>query len=137
MKNKHLNHPEDAILLEGREGLYKVLSFFKDKNSILSVKYDGSPAVVWGINPENKKFFVGTKSVFNKIKIKINYTHYDIEIESKTRTVEIPLVYGGEYGPDLKRISNYSGKSESEVIKLHSEAIYIVNFIGFSIGFPY
>ena len=33
-------------------------------------------------------------------------THYDIEIESKTRTVEIPLVYGGEYGPDLKRISN-------------------------------
>ena len=80
MKNKHLDHPEDAILLEGREGLYKVLSFFKDKNSILSVKYDGSPAVVWGINPENKKFFVGTKSVFNKIKIKINYTHYDIEI---------------------------------------------------------
>ena len=34
-------------------------------------------------------------------------THYDIEIEIKTRTVEIPLVYGGEYGPDLKRISNY------------------------------
>ena len=80
MKNKPLDHPEAAILLEGREGLYKVLSFFKDKNSILSVKYDGSPAVVWGINPANKKFFVGTKSVFNKIKIKINYTHYDIEI---------------------------------------------------------
>lgn len=80
MKNKHLNHPEDTILLEGREGLYKVLSFFKAKSSTLSVKYDGSPAVVWGINPENNKFFVGTKSVFNKIKIKINYTHYDIEI---------------------------------------------------------
>ena len=80
MKNKHLNHPEDAILLEGREGLNKVLNFFREKNSQLSVKYDGSPAVVWGINPENKKFFVGTKSVFNKIKIKINYTHYDIEI---------------------------------------------------------
>ena len=80
MKNKHLDHPEDAILLEGREGLNKVLNFFREKNSQLSVKYDGSPAVVWGINPENKKFFVGTKSVFNKIKIKINYTHYDIEI---------------------------------------------------------
>ena len=80
MKNKHLDHPEDAILLEGREGLNKVLNFFRQKNSHLSVKYDGSLAVVWGINPENKKFFVGTKSVFNKIKIKINYTHYDIEI---------------------------------------------------------
>ena len=33
-----------------------------------------------GINPENNKFFVGTKSVFNKRKIKINYTHYDIEL---------------------------------------------------------
>ena len=64
-------------------------------------------------------------------------SQYDIETECGSRTVEIPLVYGGEYGPDLKRIANYSSKSESEVIKLHSEAIYTVNFIGFSIGFPY
>jgi len=46
---------------------------------MVSVKYDGAPAIVWGINPENKRFFVGTKSVFNKVKIKINYTHTDIE----------------------------------------------------------
>ena len=78
MKNKHLEHPEDSIL-EGKDGLYKILNFFKEKNSKLSVKYDGAPAIVWGINPENDKFFVGTKSVFNKVKIKINYTHYDIE----------------------------------------------------------
>ena len=52
-------------------------------------------------------------------------SQYNIETESKTRTIEIPLVYGGEYGPDLKRIANYSGKSESEVINIHSEAIYI------------
>lgn len=64
-------------------------------------------------------------------------SEYDIETERKTRTIEIPLVYGGEYGPDLKRIANYSGKRVSEVIKLHSEAIYTVSFIGFSIGFPY
>ena len=40
---------------------------------------DGAPAIVFGINPETDKFFVGTKSVFNKKKIKINYTHDDIE----------------------------------------------------------
>ena len=34
---------------------------------------------MWGIDPQTKKFFVGTKSVFNKVKIKINYTHADIE----------------------------------------------------------
>ncbi len=33
-------------------------------------------------------------------------SQYDIGTESRTRTVEIPLVYGGEYGPDLKRIAN-------------------------------
>jgi len=80
MKNKHLEHPEDSILNKGKDGALEILRFFKDKSSELSVKYDGAPAIVWGINPENDKFFVGTKSVFNKVKIKINYSHYDIEI---------------------------------------------------------
>ena len=80
MKNRHLEHPEDAILNEGRAGLYNILDFLEAQGSKATVKYDGSPAIVWGINPDNGKFFVGTKSVFNKIKVKINYTHYDIEV---------------------------------------------------------
>ena len=43
----------------------------------MSVKWDGAPAIVCGTNPENGKFFVGTKSVFNKTP-KINYTPGDI-----------------------------------------------------------
>ena len=80
MKNKHLEHPEDSILNKGREGALEVLKYLKSKKSELSVKYDGAPAIVWGRNPENGKFFVGTKSVFNKVKVKINYTHHDIEV---------------------------------------------------------
>ena len=80
MKNTHIEHPEDSILNKGKDGALNVLNFLKEKNSELSVKYDGAPAIVWGINPENDKFFVGTKSVFNKKKIKVNYTHYDIEL---------------------------------------------------------
>ena len=80
MKNRHLEHPEDAILNEGRAGLYNILDFLEAQGSKATVKYDGSPAIVWGINPDNGKFFVGTKSVFNKVKVKINYTHYDIEV---------------------------------------------------------
>ena len=45
----------------------------------MSVKIDGAPAIVWGINPANGKFFVGTKSVFNKVKIKINHSHDEID----------------------------------------------------------
>ena len=80
MKNKHLEHPEDSILNKGREGALEVLKYLKSKKNEISVKYDGAPAIVWGRNPENGKFFVGTKSVFNKVKININYTHHDIEV---------------------------------------------------------
>ena len=45
----------------------------------MCIRDSGAPAIVWGINPDNNRFFVGTKSVFNKVKVKINYNHYDIE----------------------------------------------------------
>ena len=74
MKNKHLEHPEDSIFTSGRKGLLQHSKFFRSKSkSNISVKYDGAPAIVWGINPDNNRFFVGTKSVFNKVKVKINY----------------------------------------------------------------
>ena len=74
MKNTHLQHPEDSILT----GDLSVLDWFLAESE-LSVKIDGSPAVVWGTNPATGNFFVGTKSVFNKVKIKINETHDDID----------------------------------------------------------
>ena len=84
MKNLHIEHPEDTILT----GDLSVLDAFSSDNHY-SVKIDGSPAIVWGTNPENGKFFVGTKSVFNKRTPKINYTaedvcnnHPDFELQS-------------------------------------------------------
>jgi hypothetical protein len=74
MKNIHLEHAEDSILT----GDLSVLDWFVTPGT-LSVKIDGSPAIVFGTNPANGKFFVGTKSVFNKIKIKINHSHEEID----------------------------------------------------------
>ena len=73
MQNKHIEHPEDSILT----GDLSVLDWFTTKGQ-LSVKIDGAPAIVFGTNPENGRFFVGTKSVFNKKKIKICYTQSDV-----------------------------------------------------------
>ena len=76
MKNTHIEHPEDAILT----GDLSVLDWFCSmKGAKASLKMDGAPAIVWGTNPTTGNFFVGTKSVFNKKKIKINETHEDIE----------------------------------------------------------
>ena len=74
MQNKHIEHPEDMVL----SGDLNVLNWFT-ANSKISAKIDGSPAIVWGTNPANNKFFVGTKSVFNKKLIKINSSHADID----------------------------------------------------------
>ena len=74
MQNKHLEHPEDCVI----SGDLNVLNWFT-ANSNISVKIDGSPAIVWGTNPANNKFFVGTKSVFNKKLIKINHDHREID----------------------------------------------------------
>ena len=73
-KNLHLEHVEDTILTGDLSALDCLLT-----EGYLSVKIDGSPAIVWGKNPATGNFFVGTKSVFNKVKIKINESHQDID----------------------------------------------------------
>jgi len=74
MKNTHLEHPEDTILT----GDLSVLDWFVTPGT-LSVKIDGAPAIVWGIDPATGTFFVGTKAVFNKKKIRIAHNHEEID----------------------------------------------------------
>ena len=84
MKNTHLQHPEDSILT----GDLSVLDFFVTPGT-LSLKIDGSPAIVWGTNPATGRFFVGTKSVFNKVKIKINHSHEEIDTNHQGEVAKI------------------------------------------------
>tara|TARA_Y100000034_G_C6867843_1_gene395753 strand:+ start:206 stop:1417 length:1212 start_codon:yes stop_codon:yes gene_type:complete len=88
-KNTHLEHLEDDIINRGSKGGDNAINFLKSVRDMLAghsssktnvtVKWDGAPAIICGRNPENDKFFVGTKSVFNKTP-KINYTLRDIGI---------------------------------------------------------
>lgn len=56
---------------------------------------------------------------------------------SRRRTVEIPVCYGGELGPDLEIVAKINDLAVEEVIQLHSSAEYLVYMIGFAPGFPY
>ena len=86
-RNTHLEHLEDDIINRGTKGGENAINFLKSIRNMLAgssnkkvnmtVKWDGAPAIICGTNPENGKFFVGTKSVFNK-NPKINYTNADI-----------------------------------------------------------
>ena len=86
-KNTHLEHLEDDILNNGMAGGQNAINFLSSLSDMLegntkrpmnvTVKWDGAPAIFAGTNPENGKFFVGSKSIFNKTP-KINYTDADI-----------------------------------------------------------
>ena len=54
-----------------------------------------------------------------------------------TRTVEIPVSYGGPSGPDLEDVARHTGLTPARVVELHAASVYLVYFLGFSPGFPY
>jgi len=74
MKNIHIEHAEDMILT-GDLSVVELLYNF----DLVSVKMDGAPAIVWGKDPATGTFFVGTKAVFNKKKIRIAHSHEEID----------------------------------------------------------
>ncbi len=106
MKNTHLEHAEDTILT----GDLSVLDWFVTPGT-LSVKIDGAPAIVWGIDPATGTFFVGTKAVFNKKKIRIAHNHEEID-----------LFYQGNVADILHTCFDYLPRTET---------IYQADFIGF------
>jgi hypothetical protein len=85
LSNEHL---EDNVLNRGVAGAREAINFLQSLRDMLAgnsqtkvnvtTKWDGAPAVFAGINPENGKFFVGTKGVFAK-NAKLNYTNEDID----------------------------------------------------------
>jgi hypothetical protein len=91
-KLKHLEHLEDHIIHGGHEGVHHASETLSDvvaalegkprknfgQTTRITTKYDGAPSIVFGIDPRTKRFFVGTKSVFNKDP-KTAYTDSDIE----------------------------------------------------------
>ena len=106
MQNIHLEHPEDCVLT----GNLDVLDWFVNPGT-LSLKVDGAPSVCWGIDPSCKKFFVGTKAVFNKKKIRIAHSHEEID-----------LFYQGDVAEILHACFDYLPRTET---------IYQADFLGF------
>ncbi len=62
----------------------------------------------------------------------------DIKVgERKRKVFEVPVAYGGEYGPDLGAIAQHAGLSEEQVIAIHSSRDYLIYMLGFLPGFCY
>ncbi|KHE67295.1 5-oxoprolinase subunit PxpB [Halobacillus sp. BBL2006] len=64
-------------------------------------------------------------------------SNLSVRKSKKPRVVEIPVCYGGEFGPDLSYVAEKNDLSEQKVINLHMNGDYLVYMIGFAPGFPY
>ncbi|WKA58777.1 5-oxoprolinase subunit PxpB [Planococcus shenhongbingii] len=63
--------------------------------------------------------------------------HISEAVAGEFRTVEIPVCYGGDFGPDLDFVAQHNGLSPEEVIEIHTSGTYTVYMIGFAPGFPF
>ena len=123
-KNLHLEHLEDEVLNGGVNGTRSAINFLQSLRDMLagssksrvdvSVKWDGAPAIFVGINPENDKFFVGSKSVFAK-NAKLNYSVGDISTNHSGGLVDklkvafevlSPLRWNGIFQGDMMFTNN-------------------------------
>jgi len=109
-KNIHLEHIEDEVLNFGVSGARSAINFLQSLRNMLAgnsdskvnvtTKWDGAPAIFAGINPENGKFFVGTKGVFN-VNPKLNYTDDDIDENHSADGLNQKLKVALRYLPKL------------------------------------
>jgi len=110
-KNVHLEHLEDEVLNNGVAGSKASINFLRSLKDMLAssseskvnvtTKWDGAPAIICGINPENDKFFVGTKGVFAK-NPKLNYTNADIDANHPGEGLNVKLKIALKY---LKKLN--------------------------------
>ena len=108
--NLHLEHIEDEVLNRGVVGTRDAINFLQSLRDMLAghsesrvnitTKWDGAPAVFCGINPDNGKFFVGTKGVFN-VNAKLNYTDADIDRNHPGEGLNAKLKVALRYLPKL------------------------------------
>lgn len=110
-KNVHLSHIDDSPFLGGVDGTRNAINFLISVTTMLSgttprkpvsltTKWDGAPAIICGINPENGKFFVGTKGVFAGTP-KLNYTDSDIDKNHPNPGLNEKLKWALRYLRDL------------------------------------
>ena len=147
--NKHLTHLEELILTNGKEGATRAIQYLQALTEVLdsdtpkavntTVKYDGAPAVIVGVDP-NGNFFVGSKSVFAKVP-KMNYSINDIKqnhshapglVDKLTQTfvhfkgVNFNSTYQGDFlfDDEIKEVNTIDG--EEHVIFKPNTIVYAV-----------
>lgn len=125
VKAGHMQHIEDLVFELGVNGTRTAIMFMRDvrdmltqgsdnKSAVATVKWDGAPALIMGINPENNKFFVAKKSIFNK-NPKLYYSHADIA-DDTSGDLQNKLIVAFD---ECKKLGLTSGVYQGDIMYTH------------------
>ncbi|MDP0507314.1 MAG: 5-oxoprolinase subunit PxpB [Fusobacterium sp. JB019] len=138
---KFLKAGDSSLVIELGNEIFPIINFklkkiteFLDNANIKGIK-DLLPtyrSIIVYYNP----LIVSFEEIKEIVEINCNFEHENTENIEK-EIVEIPVVYGGEYGPDLENIAAHNNLTTEEVIKIHTSGEYLVYMLGFTPGFPY
>jgi inhibitor of KinA len=126
-----------AVLLEFGEKI-DLETNLKVRRAFHIIHNDRNPAIVEAV-PAMRSLLVyyDARSVdYHKIVAYLDRTIRESDFSEKpNKRVVIPVLYGDEFGPDLPYVSDYHAISEDDVVRLHSEAVYVNGMYGFDPGF--
>lgn len=97
---------------------------------------------IWDILPTYRSVLINYDPLvytFDELKKLIEGIEFEEsdELADTLRLIEIPTVYGDEFGPDLANVANHAGLSSDEVVRIHAGTDYLVYMMGFAPGFTY
>ncbi|EPD51446.1 5-oxoprolinase subunit PxpB [Paenisporosarcina sp. FSL H8-0542] len=132
---------EEAIVLEvGQEITKEATNLVRSiTRRIEQASIDSVVEVIPAFTTVTVFYRVSADNQFEDMKdclTKILHNNNDSE-KVDQRTIEIPVCYGGEHGPDLEFVASHNQLKVEEVIAIHSSGTYEVNMIGFAPGFPF
>lgn len=130
---------EDQISKETNERIRAICSYFDSHQFEGLIEYvPAYTSITFYYDPWviSKK---GTLNPYDRIVECLQASFRKVKKDSKlnTRVVEIPVCYGGEFGPDISEVASLNNLQTEEVIALHTKPVYLVHMIGFAPGFPY
>lgn len=130
--HKHVLHIQQCIEQQQLIGITELVPAYCS----IVIHYD--PYQVW-LHTKQLGLSETASQYLRTVVEQVIHTTYEQEHkhQASTRIVEIPVCYGGEYGPDLQEVARYNECSVEDVIKIHSSKPYFVHMLGFAPGFPY
>ncbi|OEF95627.1 5-oxoprolinase subunit PxpB [Desulfuribacillus alkaliarsenatis] len=120
------------FIIESVPGYNTLTVFYRP----LLISYEGLVCICKELERQHFSTFTNLTETIDILNVK-DLSNAKDTFKVSDRVIEIPVLYGGEHGPDLEDVAYTNGLTAEQVIEIHAEPVYLVYIIGFTPGFPY